>query len=69
MRSATVAAQVRRHGLHDVVAFRVNGAGVQGMCAAGDAQKAGGLLKGLGAQARHLLQCFRGIGNGPLSSR
>jgi hypothetical protein len=50
------------------VAFGMHRAGIQGVGAAGDAQKTGRLLEGLGPQARHLLSALRAL-KGPLVSR
>jgi hypothetical protein len=60
-------ADVAPAGLHDAardaVGLGVNGGGVERLGAVADAQEAGALLEGLGAEARHLQQRFaRGEG-------
>jgi len=45
------AAEVGGYGVHEWIAFRVNGAGVEGVGAVANAEEAGGLLEGLGAKA------------------
>ena len=52
--------QVPRHAVHDGVALRVHRAGIQRVGAVFDPQKPRGLLKGLGAQARDLLERLAG---------
>ena len=49
-------AGIGRDLLDERVALGVDGGGVERVRRAGDAEKAGGLLVGLGPQARHLLQ-------------
>ena len=50
------AAQVVGHGFHHRVALGVDGAGVKGVGSVVDAQEAGGLLEGLGAEAGDFAQ-------------
>ena len=63
-RSATVQPRSRGHALHHGVALGVDGAGVQRVGAVADAQEAGGLLEGLGAEPRHLAQLGARDGTG-----
>ncbi len=62
--SATVDAQRRRHLFHHGVGFGVHGGHVERVVAAADAQEAGGLLEGLGPEARHRQQLRRASGSG-----
>ena len=50
--------EVAGHFVHNVVCFRMYGGIVQRIGRPRDAEEAGALLKGLGAQARHLLELF-----------
>lgn len=54
-------ARILGHALDHGVGFRVHGAGVEGLLAVPDAQEAGALLKGLGAEAGHLEKIPAGL--------
>ncbi len=54
-------AGVSRNAVYELIALGVHCAGVERMAAVADAQEAGGLFEGLGAETGHLAQFLAGL--------